>query len=78
MIGSDTVVTFGGRIYGKPTSEQSALETLQTLSGNSHVVYSGVCLLLRWERKKKVMVYVLTDHRLLQVRGESVPDMDLQ
>jgi len=42
VIGSDTVISFKGRIYGKPKSEEDAFKTLSLLSGESHEVYSGV------------------------------------
>jgi septum formation protein len=45
VLGVDTVVWAGGRIYGKPAGRQQAGETLQALSGTRHVVLSGVCLI---------------------------------
>jgi septum formation protein len=45
VLGVDTLVTLGGRIYGKPTDEHAARETLRALSGETHAVLSGVALL---------------------------------
>lgn len=45
VLGSDTAVTLGARIFGKPTSEQDALEMLSALSGNTHEVLTAVALL---------------------------------
>jgi septum formation protein len=45
VLGVDTVVWAGGRIYGKPAGVQEARQTLQALSGTRHVVLSGVCLI---------------------------------
>jgi septum formation protein len=39
------VVTLGGVIYGKPTDERHAFETLSRLSGHSHTVHTGVKLI---------------------------------
>jgi len=45
VLGVDTVVTFAGRVYGKPRDEGHARETLQALSGSMHTVLSGVALI---------------------------------
>ncbi len=45
VLGVDTVVALGGRVYGKPKDERHARETLQALSGSTHTVLSGVALI---------------------------------
>jgi septum formation protein len=45
VLGVDTVVALGGRIYGKPTDAASARSTLRALSGAVHTVISGFALL---------------------------------
>lgn len=45
VIGADTVVALGGRIFGKPRDEADARSMLRLLSGRQHVVYTGVCVL---------------------------------
>ncbi len=45
VLGVDTVVALGGRIYGKPADERHARATLRVLSGATHTVISGVALL---------------------------------
>ena len=47
VIGSDTVVECGGRIFGKPSSPEEAVSMLKTLSGRSHRVMTGVALQLK-------------------------------
>lgn len=42
IIGADTVVWYGGRILGKPRDEGDAARMLSMLSGNTHMVYTGV------------------------------------
>jgi septum formation protein len=45
VLGVDTIVTLGGRIYGKPADVEEARETLRALAGRRHAVLSGVCLI---------------------------------
>lgn len=45
VIAADTIVVFGGRVYGKPHSPDEAAEMLRTLSGRTHEVYTGVCVI---------------------------------
>jgi septum formation protein len=45
ILGVDTLVALGASIYGKPSSESAARETIAVLAGETHVVLSGVALL---------------------------------
>ena len=45
VIGSDTVVAYGNEILGKPKDEQDAVRMLKLLSGNTHEVFTGVCII---------------------------------
>ena len=45
VLGVDTVVALGVRLYGKPADPEQARETLRALSGRRHEVISGVCLI---------------------------------
>ncbi len=45
VLGVDTIVALGSRIYGKPADRAAAGETLRALSGREHTVLSGVCLI---------------------------------
>ena len=45
VIGADTVVVIRGQILGKPESPEHAAEMLRLLSGTSHEVLTGVCLI---------------------------------
>lgn len=44
LVTADTVVVHNGRIMGKPRSRDEAIQMLHELSGDSHIVYTGVCL----------------------------------
>ena len=45
VLGVDTLVALGSRIYGKPSDEDAARKTLRALAGATHTVLSGVALL---------------------------------
>ena len=45
VLGADTVVIVEGQVLGKPTDAQDATRMLRLLSGGSHLVTTGVCLL---------------------------------
>jgi septum formation protein len=45
ILGVDTLVALGRRIYGKPPNESAARETITALAGETHTVLSGVALL---------------------------------
>ncbi|MGZ4414476.1 MAG: Maf family protein [Gaiellaceae bacterium] len=50
VVGVDTAVVLDGRIFGKPTNASDAERMLEELSGKTHVVVSGLCLLTPgWE-----------------------------
>jgi septum formation protein len=50
VVGVDTAVVLEGRIFGKPTNASDAEQMLEELSGKTHVVVSGLCLLTPgWE-----------------------------
>ena len=44
VIGADTIVVQNNKILGKPDDEIQAQNMLNILSGNTHKVYSGICL----------------------------------
>lgn len=66
VIGSDTVVALDNEIFGKPADESDAKAMLRRLSGHTHTVYTGVCII--GDNKKtvfcspsKVTFYPLSD-----------------
>lgn len=46
IIAADTIVVYKNTILGKPTDKDDAVRILQTLSGNTHFVITGVSLRL--------------------------------
>jgi septum formation protein len=45
VLGVDTVVAIGERMYDKPGDPAQARSTLEALSGRTHTVISGVCVI---------------------------------
>jgi nucleoside triphosphate pyrophosphatase len=69
VIGVDTAVVLEGIIFGKPTDAADAEQMLDELSGKTHVVVSGLCLLTPgWEdvehEATRVMFRELTPREL--------------
>jgi septum formation protein len=46
VLGADTVVAINHQILGKPANSEDAVRMLRLLSGHSHVVITGVCLVV--------------------------------
>jgi len=46
IIGADTIVVLEDEITGKPTDREDAIRILSLLSGKTHHVITGVCILL--------------------------------
>jgi septum formation protein len=44
IITADTIVWFDNNVLGKPKNREEAVNMLQQLSGNTHQVYTGVCV----------------------------------
>lgn len=44
IIGADTIVTVDGEILGKPADEADAFRMIRALSGRTHQVYTGICV----------------------------------
>jgi septum formation protein len=67
VLGVDTVVTIGGRIYGKPRDREHAREILEALGGRRHAVISGICL-IEHGRARTAAARTLVDLRPLDSR----------
>jgi septum formation protein len=59
VLGVDTEVVLHGRVYGKPGDEGEAEAMLEELSGQTHEVVSGLCLLTpAWEELRHTVTRV--------------------
>jgi septum formation protein len=45
VLGVDTVVALGSRVYGKPADREAARSALSALSGRRHAVISAACVI---------------------------------
>ncbi len=71
IIGSDTVIYFNGKTFGKPKYFRDAVKTLSLLSGKIHYVYTGACLI-----NKNIGVYkTVFDKTLVAIRPLSKEDI---
>ena len=57
IIGADTIVSYEGKILGKPSDPEAAVKMLSMLQGNTHQVYTGVTVLVREEENWKVHTF---------------------
>lgn len=51
LITADTIVLLKNKVYGKPNDEEDAKQMLRELSGNTHQVVTGVCILTKTKQK---------------------------
>jgi septum formation protein len=58
VLGVDTTVVLDGNVYGKPDDREDAARMLHELSGRTHAVVSGLCLLGAGE---DVLLHEMTD-----------------
>ena len=74
ILSADTIVVLGNKIIGKPAGRDDAINTLKQLSGKTHSVITGVCLLSK-EHKKIFFDETLVEfHRLTQSQVEYYVD----
>ncbi len=72
VIGCDTVATCLGQILGKPRDKEDARRMLRLLRGQTHHVYSGLCLYMIPESR-----YVM-DVACTELKMDPVSDRDLE
>ena len=86
-VAADTVVSVNEKILGKPGSPEIALEMLQTLSGETHKVITGVALIgpkgrhslvvatqVKWKEltKDEIVAYIETGEPLNKAGGYGI------
>ena len=78
IIAADSVVSIDGLILGKPKDDEAAKATLRRLSGRTHQLITGVCLLINgrmdlFHQVTQVTFYPLTEEEIAEyvALGES-------
>lgn len=69
IIAADTVVACEGKILGKPRDREDAIGMIKLLSGNTHVVASGIAVC--------VNDVIKTDCSITKVRVDDIPDSEI-
>lgn len=69
VVGADTLVAYQGQILGKPADKEDAKRMLFMLSGQTHEVYTGVCVIEDGEAKTfyeetKVTFYEISEDEI--------------
>jgi len=69
LLTADTIVWHEGKELGKPENRREALEMIKTLSGDTHQVYTGVCLR---STRKRSSFFAVTDVRFSRLLQEEI------
>lgn len=69
VIAADSIVSIDGLVLGKPESDEAACQMLRRLSGRTHEIFTGVCLLAKggqqvFHQVTQVKFYNLTDEEI--------------
>lgn len=71
VISADTIVVLGNKIFGKPQTEEQAIEMLEALSGKTHIVYTAFSLfLLKYD--KTITEIASTDVTMRTMQPEEI------
>jgi septum formation protein len=71
VLGADTLVCLGARLFGKPATLAEAEETLAHLQGRTHQVVTGICL-LHLRRHRHRLFAELTDVTFRPLSSEQI------
>ena len=69
LLTADTIVWHQEKELGKPADKQEAIAMIQTLSGSTHQVYTGVCLRSRTARSS---FFAVTDVTFSKLEPEEI------
>jgi septum formation protein len=80
VLGADTIVVIDGEILGKPRDQADAMRMLRLLSGRTHQVITGVCLVgpLRTENQKLETGFEDTRSETTRVSMTTLSDEDVR
>ena len=73
VIGSDTMVVLKNKIFGKPKNEEDAFNMLKSLSGKTHVVVTGLCIIKEENNiKQKITTNVVSKVTFKKLTNEEI------
>ena len=78
VIGADTVVILDGEVLGKPRDEADAVRMLEALSGKTHTVITGCCIIqgqrrIGFSESTRVEFYPLSDREIAEYIATGEP-----
>lgn len=68
IIAADSLITFNRKILGKPKDKKDAYKILKSLSGKTHKIHTGLCVLNTNTNKK------LLDYAVINITFRKIPD----
>jgi septum formation protein len=63
VLGADQILDFKGNIFSKPKNMESAIDLMQKLNGNSHSLFSSICL-----SKNNSVIWMHTEEVVLKMK----------
>ena len=69
ILTSDTIVTLDGVVYGKPANKEEAFNMIKSLSGRTHQVITGICLMKGLQ--------IITDEAITEVTFRDLTDEEI-
>ena len=63
VLGADQVLDYKGNIFNKPENMESAIALMQRLNGNSHFLFSSICL-----SKNNAIIWMYTEKVVLKMK----------
>ena len=73
VISADTIVVLDNNVLGKPKDEKEARYMIESLSGKTHQVITGISL-INLENNKKIIDYVISNVKFKNLYEEDIND----
>lgn len=72
ILAADTIVTLGNKIFNKPKDLKEGKKMLQKLSGKTHIVYTGICII--YEKKNLEITHVASAEVTFRILTDDIID----
>ncbi len=73
VISADTIVVLDNKVLGKPKDEKEAKHMIESLSGKTHQVITGISL-INLENNKKIIDYVISNVKFKDLSEDDIND----